>query len=230
MGAFIGYGRIGVWASNRERDAFLDWFAAHRCAPHDTRWEYCRSEAQRWSGCCLELGDLIPRGEVFVVSDTEYAGATTAFWPHVAQLLCIISQITRGEWQHSDSSREAVDWRDVVRPLEFTATECGFQDGLGGASTGAGTKTYHYVSFSRQTDDQHPEFNGVYFEYDDPRSGAGDCVKSVVVGERVVEFELKDRRKIIVRRGMDELQWSTFLRGIHDVFGDEIVQNGQQRT
>jgi hypothetical protein len=27
-------------------------------------------------------------------------------------LLGIISQITRGEWQHSVSSREAVDWRD----------------------------------------------------------------------------------------------------------------------
>jgi hypothetical protein len=41
MGAFIGYGDIGVWASNSERDAFLDWFAKNRCAFGDARWEYC---------------------------------------------------------------------------------------------------------------------------------------------------------------------------------------------
>ncbi len=147
--------------SNRERDAFLDWFAAHRCAPRDARWEYCKSEAQRWSGCCLELRDLFPRGEVFVVSETEYAEAGTAFWPHVAQLLRVVSQITRGEWQRSSGSKEIHVWRDIVRPLEFTGTECGFQDGLGRASVGAGTKNY---------------------------------------------------------------QWSTFLRGIHDAFQDDIIQ------
>ena len=44
MGAFIGYGHTGVWANNRERDAFLDWFAANRCEPNDARWEYCKSD------------------------------------------------------------------------------------------------------------------------------------------------------------------------------------------
>lgn len=112
MGAFIGYGEIGVWANNRERDAFLDWYAAHRCEPHDGRWEYCKSEAQRWTGRCIELDELIPRGEVLVVSDTEFAGAAIEFSPQVARLLRIINQITRGEWQHSVSSKAAVDWRD----------------------------------------------------------------------------------------------------------------------
>ncbi len=101
---------------------------------------------------------------------------------------------------------------------------------MGSASIGSGTKNHHYVLFGSEADDQHPEFYGVYFEFDDPRDGELDRVRSVVVGNGVVEFELKDRRRIIVRRGMDELQWSTFLRGIHDVFGVEIVQNGQQRT
>ena len=32
MGAFLGLGKTGVWASNRERDALLDWFAEHRLA------------------------------------------------------------------------------------------------------------------------------------------------------------------------------------------------------
>jgi len=113
MGAFIGYDKTGVWANNRERDAFLDWYADHRCRPHDERWEYCKSEAQRWTGCCIELGELIPLGELFEISDAERADAATIFWPHVALLLDIISQITRGEWRHSVSSREAIDWRDA---------------------------------------------------------------------------------------------------------------------
>ncbi len=182
------------------------------------------SKAQRWSGCDLELRDLIPCGEVFGVSETEYVEAGAEFWPHVAQLLCVISQITRGEWQHRIGSKEARAWRDVVRPMEFTATECRFQDGLGCASVGAGTKNYHYVLFSRQTDDKHPEFNGVYFEYDDPLNGVGDLVGSVVVGDRFVEFQLKDRRRIVVRRGTDEPQWSAFLIGIHYAFQDDIIQ------
>lgn len=112
MEAFIGYGDTGVWATNQERDAFLDWYAAHRCQPHDPRWEYCKSDAQRWTGCCIELDELIPRGELFEISDEERTVATIEFRSHVAQLLDIISQITRGQWHHSVSSKEAVDWRD----------------------------------------------------------------------------------------------------------------------
>ena len=114
MGAFIGYGEIGVWVSNRERDAFLDWFAAHRCAPHDARWDYCRSEAQRWSGCCLELGDLIPRGEVFVVSDTEYAGFGSA------ETMARAFEIAEaGGWS---GEGEAVRPEDGVNPELSTST------------------------------------------------------------------------------------------------------------
>ena len=112
MGAFIGYGEVGVWANNRERDAFLDWYAAHRCTSHDAGWEYCKSEAQRWTGRCMELDELIPRGKVFTVSEAERAAAAAEFWPDVARLLDIISQITRDEWHHLVSSTEAIDWRD----------------------------------------------------------------------------------------------------------------------
>ena len=51
--------------------------------------------------------------------------------------------------------------------MEFTATESGFEGGMGGASNTAGTADHHYVLFGRQTDEQHPEFSGVYFEFDD---------------------------------------------------------------
>jgi hypothetical protein len=108
--------------------------------------------------------------------------------------------------------------------MEFTATESGFEDGMGGASNAAGTKDYHYVLFGRSTDEQHPELNGVYFEFDDQIHGAVDCVARIVVAEAVVEFHLKDTQKIVVRRGMEESQWSAFLRGVHDAFGKEFIQ------
>lgn len=111
MGAFIGYGDVGVWASNRERDAFLDWFADNRCSPGDSRWKYCKSEAQRWTGRCIDLEDLLPRGQFLGLIPDEHAQAAVAYWPHVAQLLGIIELITRGEWQFRVDSRAAVDWR-----------------------------------------------------------------------------------------------------------------------
>lgn len=111
MGAFIGYGEVGVWASNGERDAFLDWFAEHRCLPGDSRWEYCKSGAQRWTGRCIDLEDLMPAGQPLGLTEEEYSRAAAEFWPHVAQLLGIIETITRGEWQIRVNSRASIDWR-----------------------------------------------------------------------------------------------------------------------
>jgi hypothetical protein len=111
MGAFIGYGHVGVWANNRERDAFLDWFADNRCVPGDPRWEYCKSEAQRWIGTGIDLKDLIPKGEHLALSGEEYSQAAASYWPQVAQLLGIIDSITRGEWQIRVDSKAANDWR-----------------------------------------------------------------------------------------------------------------------
>jgi hypothetical protein len=111
MGACIGYGKIGVWTTNGGRDAFLDWYAAHRCQPHDSRWEYCMSGAHRWPGCCIELDELIPHGELFTVSDDECTRVAAEFSPHVAQLLRIISRITQGDWKHLASSTEAMHWQ-----------------------------------------------------------------------------------------------------------------------
>jgi hypothetical protein len=113
MGSFIGYDEIGVWASNQERDAFLDWFAENRCAPGDARWDYCKSEAQRWTGRCIELEELIPAGAPLGLTDEEYARAATAFWPEVAQLLRILDSLTRGEWTLRVYSVEAKLWRQA---------------------------------------------------------------------------------------------------------------------
>jgi len=90
--------------------------------------------------------------------------------------------------------------------MEFTATESGFEDGMGGASNEAGTAGYHYVLFGRQTDEQHPECSGVYFEFDDQIHGAVDCITRVAIADELVRFELRDGQKIVVRRGMAEPQ------------------------
>jgi hypothetical protein len=110
--------------------------------------------------------------------------------------------------------------------MEFIATESGFEDGMGGASNAVGTGDYHYVLFGRDTDEQHPERCGVYFEFDDQIHGAVDCVAAVAVADDRVRFRLRDGQNIVVRRGMAEPQWACFLRGIHDAFGDESVQKG----
>lgn len=96
---------------------------------------------------------------------------------------------------------------------------------MGGASNAADTKDYHYVLFGRQTDDQHPECSGVYFEFDGQINGSVDCVTRIVVATWIVEFQLQDGRKIVVRRGMGESQWGGFLKGVHDALPKHIVQN-----
>jgi hypothetical protein len=110
--------------------------------------------------------------------------------------------------------------------MEFVATESGFEDGMGGASNAAGTADYHYVLFGRQTDSRHPASGGVYFEFDDQIHGRVDRVGAITVTDDCVNFELRDGQRITVKRGMAESQWSRFLLGIYDAFGDGIVRKG----
>ena len=118
MGAFFRYGDVGVWASNRERNAFLDWFAENRCAHGDQRWEHCKSEGNRWTGCGVNLEELIPRGSHLDFTGEEYFLALETYGPHIAQLLGIVDAISRGGCRTTVSSRAALDWRrDHVVPL-----------------------------------------------------------------------------------------------------------------
>lgn len=112
MGVFLGYGDTGVWASNRERNAFLDWYAYHRCDPDDKHWKYCKSEGNRWTGCCLDFNELTPKENIFEVTDKEIEIASKEYWPDLALLLNIVSQITKGVWQHRVGSKEAEGWRN----------------------------------------------------------------------------------------------------------------------
>ena len=75
--------------------------------------------------------------------------------------------------------------------MEFVATESGFEHGMGGASNAAGTADYHYVLFGRQTDAQHRECSGVYFEFDDQIHGGVDRVGAIAVTDDRVSFELR---------------------------------------
>lgn len=103
--------------------------------------------------------------------------------------------------------------------MEFTATESGFEGGLGGASNAAASAEQHYVLFGMQTIPGSPKLCGTYFEFDDQIHGDVNCVASVEVAHRSVEFRLRDLRTIVVRCGTDERQWQTFLYGVREVFG-----------
>ncbi len=94
---------------------------------------------------------------------------------------------------------------------------------MGGASNAADTPNYHYVLFGRQTDDQHPEFSGIYFEFDDQLHSSVNSVNRVIVGQDSVVFELNHHPKITIRRGTSQPQWQEFLGGIREVFGGDLI-------
>jgi hypothetical protein len=118
MGAFISIGDVGIWATNYERNAFLDWFAEFRCSPGDDRWQWCKSEAQRWTGRCIELTEFLQADEAFQVSDAEVSLVKARYGTDVAQLIKHIEEIRQGKWEHRVDSREAVDWRDTSKDPE----------------------------------------------------------------------------------------------------------------
>jgi hypothetical protein len=110
--------------------------------------------------------------------------------------------------------------------MTFTATEFGFENGLGGASNSESRAEYHYVLFGLQADDRHAENRGVYFEYDDQVNGSIDSVTKIQIRDNVVEFSLKDGKAIIVKCDMADSNWSEFLNGIHSVFDPSAISNG----
>jgi len=112
MGAFLGLGKTGVWASNRERDALLDWFAEHRCFLGDARWEWCKYGGQRYPGRCIQLSELLLPDEVFHVTEAEAEAASLIYGETVDHLLRIVEQVRRGEWLYKIDSTESIRWRD----------------------------------------------------------------------------------------------------------------------
>lgn len=115
MGAFIGNGDFGVWATNAERDGLLDWMAEHRCSPGDPRWEEYTSDAYRWPGCGLDVEALFPDGGSMDLTAEEYDQVAEE-WPHLAQLLGVVDVMTRGEWTVRVDSRAALAWRRPSSP------------------------------------------------------------------------------------------------------------------
>lgn len=106
--------------------------------------------------------------------------------------------------------------------MNFMATEFGFEDGLGGASNSKSRDEYHYVVFGIQVDEQHPEYNGVYFEYDDQINGSVGSVERIGIGENVVLFTLKNGKEITVKCDTTKSKWDEFLNGIRSTFDERL--------
>lgn len=100
--------------------------------------------------------------------------------------------------------------------FDFSATECGLDNGLTGASNVAGTEVYHYVLFGKDRED-------VYFEYDDQIHGGVNQVASVELGQACVIFSLVDGKKISVQKQMNDAMWSDFIAGVRETFPPAIV-------
>jgi hypothetical protein len=108
-------------------------------------------------------------------------------------------------------------------PIEFTATEMGFKDGLGGASNAA-SLPYHYILFGKQVDSQHSWNSGLYFEFDSQRNGGVNQVTKVVLRQCEACFILGEGGTILVRRSGQDDDWQSFLEGVHEVFGELVEQ------
>lgn len=108
--------------------------------------------------------------------------------------------------------------------MQFTATEVGFENGLGGASNSKSDDPYHYFLFGHQPD----PVPGVYFEFDDQINGDVDIVRRISIGADQVEFALKAHPTITVMRGdITEAKWQEFIRGIRDTFQSDIIQSSK---
>ncbi|HVV71051.1 MAG TPA: hypothetical protein VHI52_06050 [Verrucomicrobiae bacterium] len=109
-------------------------------------------------------------------------------------------------------------------PIEFTATEVGFKDGLGGASNSKSSTPYHYILFGKQVDPQHSGNSGLYFEFDSQGSGGVNRVTKIVLAQSEARFCLRDRETILVRRSEDDGGWQKFVEGVHEIFGELVEQ------
>jgi hypothetical protein len=109
--------------------------------------------------------------------------------------------------------------------MRFSATEVGFENGMGGASNAAGQRNYHYVLFGVQEDDQNPDNNGVYFEFDDQINGSVNSVNQIAISSSKVDFVLIDGTLIRVMCQASAAKWKEFLDGIKRVFQAEQIRD-----
>jgi hypothetical protein len=103
--------------------------------------------------------------------------------------------------------------------MKFTATEAGFREGMGGASNSKSLGRYHYVLFGIQSDINHPENSGTYFEFDDQSNGATNSVQEVSMGDNSVTFKLQGGKSIEIDCDVPIKDWDEFKQGVRTVFG-----------
>lgn len=148
------------------------------------------------------------------LSGASRAPATVARFPHNRPLK-LTAAVYFSCGRASRVRRRGRHWPRVM-PLDFLATESGFDNGLGGASNAAGVGEQHYVLFGKDGD-------GIYFEYDDQIHGGIGQVAHVSIHSDHVVFRLHDLNTITVRRKTEDAPWSEFIAGIRRTFPPAIV-------
>lgn len=108
--------------------------------------------------------------------------------------------------------------------LTFIASECGFADGVGGASNTESDEQQHYVLFGKDGD-------GVYFEFDDQMNGGTGQVRVIHILPDAVTFDLNSHESITVKRGCGDVEWNTFLDALrHTYDGDVFASHNRRRS
>lgn len=108
----------------------------------------------------------------------------------------------------------------------FTATEASVDENEDALCAGAGSETepYDYIMFQRHPEDGVDDV-GIYFEFNDQRNSAYNCVRSCEVMRnqiKVVLVEPIDWRKqftsVIVKLDVSEQQYRDFLCTVARIF------------
>lgn len=93
---------------------------------------------------------------------------------------------------------------------------------MGGASNSKNLGRYHYVLFGIQSDVDHPERSGAYFEFDDQSNGAMNSIQEFSIGDNSVVFQLRGGKSIGIDCGVPEKVWDEFKQGVRTVFSLSI--------
>ena len=110
MTAFVSLEKTGLWVTNGARDVLLDWLAEHRCVENDARWNWCKSEQYRWSGCGVDLSDFQTKGIPLRVTKQELEQARKEYGQYVSDFIKNVDEMYDGSWTHQCGSVEARNW------------------------------------------------------------------------------------------------------------------------
>lgn len=121
---YLYKGQHGIRVTDRERNAFVEWYANHRCRRGSPRWDFAQSTRFRTLHG-VDLEEFLNVDLSFEITTSERTALTAGGHEALIALLEIIDQIIKGVWPHVVGSHEAHAWRpsDKRRAMEPVVAE-----------------------------------------------------------------------------------------------------------